>query len=193
MSQWRWGREHVALLQHKVYSHIPLLDRISDLSMPSSGGFYTLDRGGGFDTPADQPYARTHGGGYRAIYDLADPDKSRFVIATGESGHIFSPHYRDLAPLWIEGKSITLAGDEDGAEARRRAGADLHAASEQRHRRVWPERPVGSTLRCRFGERVAACVCWWWGPVRPAAISAGDSPRRGATSRFSCARRGRRN
>jgi penicillin amidase len=120
MSQWRWGREHVALLQHKVYSHIPLLDRVSDLSMPSSGGFYTLDRGGGFDTPADQPYARTHGGGYRAIYDLADPDRSRFVIATGESGHIFSPHYRDLAPLWIAGKSITLAGDED---ALKRAGA----------------------------------------------------------------------
>ena len=120
MSQWRWGREHVALLQHKVYSHIPLLDWISDLSMPSSGGFYTLDRGGAFDTPADQPYARTHGGGYRAIYDLADPDKSRFVIATGESGHIFSPHYRDQAPLWIAGKSITLAGDED---ALKRAGA----------------------------------------------------------------------
>jgi penicillin amidase len=120
MSQWRWGREHVALLQHKVYSQIPLLDRISDLSMPSSGGFYTLDRGGGFAAPADQPYARTHGGGYRAIYDLADPDKSRFVIATGESGHIFSPHYRDLAPLWSEGKSITLAGDE---AALKRAGA----------------------------------------------------------------------
>ena len=120
MSQWRWGREHVALLQHKVYSHIPLLDRISDLSMPSSGGFYTLDRGGGFAAPPDQPYARTHGGGYRAIYDLADPDKSRFVIATGESGHIFSPHYRDLAPLWNEGKSITLSGDE---EALKRAGA----------------------------------------------------------------------
>ena len=120
MSQWRWGREHVALVQHSVYSRIPLLDRVSDLSMPSSGGFYTLDRGGGFDTPADQPYARTHGGGYRAIYDLADPDRSRFVIATGESGHIFSPHYRDLAPLWIEGKSITLAGDED---ALKRAGA----------------------------------------------------------------------
>jgi penicillin amidase len=120
MSRWRWGREHVALLQHNVYSHIPLLDRISDLSMPSSGGFYTLDRGGGFDTPADQPFARIHGGGYRAIYDLADPDKSRFIIATGESGHIFSPHYRDLAPLWIDGKSITLAGDED---ALKRAGA----------------------------------------------------------------------
>ena len=95
MSQWRWGDEHVALLQHKVYSHMPLLDRLSDLSMPSSGGFYTLDRGGGFEAPTDQPFARTQAGGFRGLYDLADPDKSRFMITTGESGHIFSPHYRD--------------------------------------------------------------------------------------------------
>jgi penicillin amidase len=97
-----------------------LLDRISDLSMPSSGDFYTLDRGGGFEVPADQPFARTHGAGFRGIYDLSDPDNSRFVITTGESGHIFSPHYRDLAPLWIVGKSITLSGSEDDLK---RAGA----------------------------------------------------------------------
>ena len=120
MSQWKWGHEHIALLQHKVYSHIPLLDRVSDLSMPSSGDFYTLDRGGGFEVPADQPFARTHGAGFRGIYDLSDPDNSRFVITTGESGHIFSPHYRDLAPLWIVGKSITLSGSEDDLK---RAGA----------------------------------------------------------------------
>ncbi len=120
MSQWKWGHEHIALLQHKVYSHIPLLDRLSDLSMPSSGDFYTLDRGGGFEVPPDQPFARTQGAGFRGVYDLADPDKSRFMITTGESGHIFSPHYRDLAPLWIDGKSITLAGSEDDLK---RAGA----------------------------------------------------------------------
>ena len=120
MSQWKWGHEHIALLRHQLYSRIPLLDRLSDLSTPSSGGFYTLDRGGGFEAPADQPFARTQGAGFRGVYDLADPDKSRFVIATGESGHILSPHYRDLAALWVDGKSITLAGSEDEL---RRAGA----------------------------------------------------------------------
>jgi penicillin amidase len=113
MSQWRWGAEHVALLQHQVFSHVPLLDRVSDLSVPSSGGFYTLDRGGGFETPPDKPFARTHAGGFRGLYDLAAPERSRFIIATGESGHIFSRHYRDLVPLWIDGKSITLTGSED--------------------------------------------------------------------------------
>ena len=92
---------------------MPLLDRVSDLSVPSSGGFYTLDRGGGFETPPDKPFARTHAGGFRGLYDLADPERSRFMITTGQSGHIFSRHYRDLVPLWIDGKSITLTGSED--------------------------------------------------------------------------------
>ena len=113
MTQWRWGAEHKALLQHQVFSHVPLLDRLSDLSVSSSGGFYTLDRGGGFEASSDMPFARTQGGGFRGLYDLADPDKSRFMIATGESGHIFSRHYGDLVPLWNDVKSITLAGSED--------------------------------------------------------------------------------
>jgi penicillin amidase len=122
MSQWKWGKEHIAVLRHKVYSHVPLLDRISDLSMPSSGDFYTLDRGGGFEVPADLPFARTHGAGFRGLYDLADPDKSRFMITTGQSGHILSPHYRDLAPLWNDVKSFPLAGSEAELE---KAGAKL--------------------------------------------------------------------
>ncbi len=113
LKTWRWGRENVALLRHKFYSHIPLLDRLSDLSVESSGDFYTLDRGGGTEHNADLPFARTHGTGYRGIYDLANPDASRFIIATGESGHIFSRHYGDFVPLWNEGRTITLAGSED--------------------------------------------------------------------------------
>ena len=113
MSQWEWGAEHQALLRHQVYAHVPLFDRLTDLSLPSSGGFYTLDRGGGYDVVADMPFARTHGGGFRGLYDLADPAKPRFMIATGESGHIFSSHYGDLTPLWNDVKSITLAGSED--------------------------------------------------------------------------------
>ena len=120
MTRWRWGAEHVSLLQNKIYANVPLLDRVSDLSMPSSGDLYTLDRGGAFDAPKDKPFARTLGAGFRGLYDLADPEKSRFVIATGQSGDIFSPHYRDFVPLWNDGKSITLTGTEDEL---RKAGA----------------------------------------------------------------------
>jgi penicillin amidase len=123
MSKWRWGDEHVAVLRHKVYSHVPLLDRLSDLSVRSSGDFYTLNRGGAHDAPRDRPFARLHAAGYRGIYDLSDPDKSRFMITTGESGHIFSPHYGDLVPLWNDVKAITLAGSED--DLKRRGASEL--------------------------------------------------------------------
>jgi penicillin amidase len=123
MSQWEWGAEHEALLRHQVYAHVPLFDRLSDLSLPSSGGFYTLDRGGGYEVAADMPFARTHGGGFRGLYDLADPAKSRFMIATGESGHIFSSHYGDLTPLWNDVRSITIAGSED--ELKQAGGEEL--------------------------------------------------------------------
>ena len=38
MSQWEWGAEHQALLRHQVYAHIPLFDRLSNLSLPRAAG-----------------------------------------------------------------------------------------------------------------------------------------------------------
>ena len=110
MKAWQWGKEHIALMPNKVLTHIPYLRDRADILLPSDGDFYTLDRGGSFDAPPEHPFARTHGGGYRGIYDLADPAQSRFMIATGQSGHALSPHYRDLAPLWNDVQSITLSG-----------------------------------------------------------------------------------
>jgi penicillin amidase len=110
MTRWAWGTEHRALLTNKVFTHVPKIKDVADLDLPSSGDFYTLDRGGSFEFDADHPFARVHGGGYRAIYDLNDTSRSRFMITTGESGHPLSPHYSDLAPLWVDVKAITLTG-----------------------------------------------------------------------------------
>ncbi len=73
-------------------------------------------------TQAKRRVERTHGGGFRGLYDLADPAKSRFMIATGESGHIFSSHYGDLTPL-NDVKSIALTGSED--ELKQAGGEEL--------------------------------------------------------------------
>jgi penicillin amidase len=118
MKKWRWGFENVAALRHKFYSHVPLLKDWSDLSIESSGDFYTIDRGGSFNADPHHPLERTHGGGFRGIYDLANPDASLFAIATGESGHIFSKHYGDQVKLWNDAKAITLEGSEDQLKQR---------------------------------------------------------------------------
>ena len=127
MSKWRWGDEHVALLQHKVYSHIPLLDRFSDLSLPSSGDFTRSIAAAASTSPEDMPFARTHAGGFRGLYDLADPDKSRFMITTGQSGHIFSPHYRRPAAAVDRRQVDSAGGDRSGASEGGRGGAGVSA------------------------------------------------------------------
>jgi penicillin amidase len=116
MQGWRWGREHVTQLRNKVFGHIPFLRHYADLDISSSGDFYTLDRGGSFEVDAKNPFTRTHGGGYRGIYDLGDPDGSRFMIATGQSGHFLSRHYGDLVSMWNDVKSFTLSGSQQQLE-----------------------------------------------------------------------------
>ncbi len=118
IEKWRWGNEHKAILTNKVFSHVPVLSTVTDLSLPSSGDFYTLDRGGSNANDPEHPFARTHGGGFRGIYDLADPAQSRFMIATGQSGQIFSPHYGDLSILWNDVKSFTISGSPEELAAR---------------------------------------------------------------------------
>ena len=47
----------------------------------------------------------------RAIYDLAQPDRSRWIVSTGQSGQPLSPYYVDQASLWAEGRYLTMSMD----------------------------------------------------------------------------------
>ena len=60
----------------------------------------------------------THGAGYKAIYDLADPERSLFVQTTGQSGNPFSRHYRSFATLWADGGYIAMTTDPETYRAR---------------------------------------------------------------------------
>ena len=45
---------------------------------------------------------------YRAIYDLADLDRSLYIHTTGQSGNPFSPVYRSFAERWSKGEYIEI-------------------------------------------------------------------------------------
>jgi penicillin G amidase len=45
---------------------------------------------------------------WRAVYDLADLDRSVGVLPTGISGNPASPHWDDQFPLWIAGEHHPL-------------------------------------------------------------------------------------
>ena len=116
LTAWRWGKAHKAANKHRLFTFIPILKRFTDLPIETDGGDHTVNRG----QTAQQgknPFSHVHGSGYRAVYDLANLDRSRFIIGTGQSGNPFSPHYGDLLELWRDGGHVALAGDRETQRA----------------------------------------------------------------------------
>ena len=110
---WRWGEPHQAVFRHPVFGRQALLRRLTDIAIPSDGGPFTINRGVARLAEDDRMFNHVHGPGYRAIYDLGDLAESRFMVATGQSGHPLSPRYDDLTERWRDGAYIRLAGSVD--------------------------------------------------------------------------------
>ena len=117
MASWRWGNEHKADLTHRLLGRIPLLERLFDLTIETDGGAFTVNRGTTRVRDPQTPFAHLHGAGLRAVYDLSDLDNSRFMIATGQSGNPFSPHWGDLVRAWRDGGTLRLSGDRAALDA----------------------------------------------------------------------------
>jgi penicillin amidase len=122
IARWRWGDVHRAALVNRVLAHVPLVGRFANLVVATDGGNDTVNRGLMAESGAN-PFAHAHGAGFRAVYDLSDLARSRFVIATGQSGNPLSPHYGDMVERWRDGGHVTIATDKEAA--RRRAVSTL--------------------------------------------------------------------
>ncbi len=113
---WRWGDAHLAMQEHEVLSRVPGLSLIASIIQPTSGGDNTLMRGlTAGDGP--NPFANVHASGLRMVVDFGDPESSRYIISTGQSGHLLSRHYDDLSVLWRRGDYIPMSLSEDRARA----------------------------------------------------------------------------
>ncbi len=123
IDSWRWGDAHRAPLAHPLLGRIPGLDLIADIGVEIDGGDYTVLRAASFGGDGTR-FDAVHGSGLRAVIDLADPDRSLFMIATGQSGNPFSPHFGDLAPRWAAGDYLAMPGDAPGAHVVRAIPAD---------------------------------------------------------------------
>ena len=113
---WRWGEAHRAMLTSQLFGTVPVLGSLFDISLPAPGGVETVNRAG-FARTDGVHFPDIHGPGYRGVFDLSNLDDSRFILATGESGNPFSPHYGDMAERWRDGESFTLSGSEDQVAA----------------------------------------------------------------------------
>jgi penicillin amidase len=100
MTQWRWGRAHVAQFDSPVFSRLPVLRDWLQAAISTPGGYDTLNRGPSTIRDDAQPFAQRFGAGLRMISDLASPSDTRMVAAPGQSGEPLSAHFADLLRRW---------------------------------------------------------------------------------------------
>lgn len=104
VSLWTWGKLHPALSSHRPFSNVPLLKNFFTVAAPSHGDPYTVNVGQYYLSELDRPFANRHAPSLRAIYDLADLEKSQFIYQTGQSGLVFSSRYHSMSDEWVNGK-----------------------------------------------------------------------------------------
>jgi penicillin amidase len=100
-SKWRWGTAHKSHGEHRPFGMFAGVGPYFNVEVATPGGTYTLNRGKP-DFAEEQPFANRHASSMRAIYDLADLDRSLFIHTTGQSGNPLSPFYRSFAERWAK-------------------------------------------------------------------------------------------
>ena len=111
---WNWGRAHPALSAHKPFGNVKPLAAFFDVSGPSGGDAFTVNVGQYWTSSATVPFATRHAASMRAVYDLSNLDESGFIYQTGQSGHPFSPRYRDMKDEWGQVKYRPLRMSTSG-------------------------------------------------------------------------------
>lgn len=112
---WAWGRVRPLRLRHAL-SASAAFDRLFGVGpVPAGGDTNTVSQAGvrPLDPIGDHGAIPNH----RMVIDLADVERSRFVLAGGQSGNPLSPHYADLLELWLRGDGIPIAWSPEAVAA----------------------------------------------------------------------------
>jgi penicillin G amidase len=123
VSRWQWGRLHKQRLRHPL-GEVRGLDRIFNRG--------PVPLGGDANTVWQAAYAPYHGydvnsftASWRQIIDLADFNRSRATLPSGQSGHPGSRHYADMIAMWRRGAYHPMLWDREQVEAQARGRLEL--------------------------------------------------------------------
>ena len=103
---WQWGRLHHNLNEHPLAAAVDDATRVRVNVGP-------IAKNGSEFTPSQSltratDFRQLNGPSVRLVIDVGNWDNARAVNHPGQSGDPDSPHYRDLAPLWRDGRYFPL-------------------------------------------------------------------------------------
>jgi len=105
---WRWGHVHEMEFPHPLGEANPLLRRLLNRRLRAGGAQETVSQ---IAYDPNDPYRAVWAPSWRMVADPTAPDRSRWQMFTGQSGHPASPHYDDLQADWLEGRTQPMAGE----------------------------------------------------------------------------------
>jgi penicillin amidase len=111
---WQWGKLHHNLNEHSFAAVVDdaTRARINVGPIPKHGSEYTPNQ----SLYRASDFRQLNGPSFRVIVDVGNWDNSRAINHPGQSGDPDSPHYRDLAPSWREGKYFPLLYSRQAVE-----------------------------------------------------------------------------
>ena len=101
---WTWGKLHIAHFENQVFgqSGIGPIEWLFNRKAPARvGGGTSLVNAVGWDTSVS--YVVDWVPSMRMVVDLSDLSNSTMIHTTGQSGHAFHTHYRDMIEMWTDG------------------------------------------------------------------------------------------
>ena len=110
---WRWGRVHEMEFPHPLGEANPLLRRLLNRRLRAGGAQETVSQ---IAYDPNDPYKAVWAPSWRMVADPAAPERSRWQMFTGQSGHPASRHYDDLQADWLEGRTQPMAGEGPWSE-----------------------------------------------------------------------------
>lgn len=119
MSKWRWGDAHAARSEHRPFGKVDALAKFFNIEVPTPGDTFTVNVGRHNLKDDKAPFANRHAASLRAIYDLSDPENSRFMHSTGQSGNLLSPLYRNFSERWADVHYLPMKTRREDVEKNR--------------------------------------------------------------------------
>ena len=117
---WRWGQVHEMEFPHPLGEANPLLRRLLNRRLRAGGAQETISQ---IAYDPNDPYNAVWAPSWRMVADPTAPDRSRWQMFTGQSGHPASPHYDDLQADWLEGRTQPMSGEGPWSELQLVPGA----------------------------------------------------------------------